>query len=227
MTEERRIRAQRSEPSDPGLSLRKRRRWWAGEDTPPGNQQQEGGEEEQFDPKRAMETIRAQRENEKALKKKAADAERALDEMKKQIERDKLSAEDKVKADLAEFQGRATAAETAARENEVKLKVFSQAVRLGFHDPEDAWKMVDLATVSDETLGDTLKALLQAKPYLARSETGGGTNGKNGNGAGAGSVSTGNPASAGALTKEQIEKMTPQQVIANLASVKAALKNIR
>lgn len=180
-----------------------------------------GAESGTFDSARAMQTIRHQREEIKTLK-------TAMQEAQTKAEREKLSETERLRAELAEAQAKATAAEIAANERELRLKVTRSASKAGFQDPDDAWGLLDLAEAGED-IDAALGELLRKKPYLARpavtASTSGATNG-GGNGASgnASKISAGNPASGGSLTIDQIKAMTPDQIQARRAEVQAVLR---
>lgn len=108
----------------------------------------------------------------------------------------------------AEAEARATAAERRAREAEIK----SVARSLNFNDADDALTLVPDDATDIEA---ALKGVLEKKPYFAKQQE-----------APAPVVtptSPTNPARTAALTPDAIKSMTPAQVSANWAAVKAAL----
>lgn len=90
------------------------------------------------------------------------------------------------------------------------MVAFREASKLGFLDPDDAWRLIDLADVEFDEAGTPanidklLKGILSRKPYL-------------GGRVGSGTSPTNPPAgrsSADQLTAEDLKKMTPEQVAA-------------
>lgn len=178
-------------------------------------QAQTGADGKPFDSERAMQTIKTLRDEVKALKTARTEAE-------KKAEREKMTETERLNAQLAELQAKALAAETAANERELRLKVVTKAVKAGFQDPDDAWRMLDLAEVG-ENIDGALTDLLKNKPYLARASgtASGGGNGASGN---TPKISAGNPASPGGLTLDQIRQMTPEQIAARRKEVHDVLR---
>ncbi len=92
--------------------------------------------------------------------------------------------------DKAEWQKLAEAHETSLAESEIEKarlataltnvrirhRVEFEALNLGFHDPKDVFRMIDLAAVEIDERGkvngvsDALEALATAKPYLLKSD---------------------------------------------------------
>lgn len=95
--------------------------------------------------------------------------------------------------------------------------------RAAFIDPEDAVRLADLSSVEigeDGTVtgvAEAIQALAAAKPHLLRSPQGA-----------AGAVQrASNPARSATLTLEEIQRMTPQQIMQRKDEVTAALRVIR
>lgn len=114
----------------------------------------------------------------KEVNRESAGRRKKLDELEsaqKAQEEAKLSEMDKLKNRLAEYERQATdAAEEVAR---LKLRnvVESVAASLGFHNPADAYQLVDASAISiegDKVTGveDALKKLAQSSPYLVKSQ---------------------------------------------------------
>jgi hypothetical protein len=94
---------------------------------------------------------------------------------------------------LTEAMNRATAAEQRLNELTVANALVAEAARMGFHDPEDAVRLADIAQVElkegrVQGVEDVLKALATKKPHLLKgratgdagaSGTGGATKGMN------------------------------------------------
>lgn len=182
-------------------------------DSSENTEQQTGSDGKPFDAERAQNTIKTLRDEIKALKAAAKEAQT-------KAEREKMSESERLNAQLAEWQAKTTAAETAAAERELRLKVIGKAAKAGFQDPDDAWHMLDLAEVGEDIDG-ALADLLKAKPYLGRAS---GTTNGGGNGAGTTpKISAGNPASGGGLTIDQIRAMTPEQALARRDEIRKVL----
>jgi hypothetical protein len=138
-----------------------------------GPEPKETPEPETF-PREYVEDLRrenaARRTKEKDLAKKVEDLE------KKQQE-----AEDKDKSEVERLSTEKTRLEKEMedlrRENAtstVRSEVRIQAARMGFNNPDDAYRLLDLAKIDPEELGKdaekALKALAKDKPYLIKSE---------------------------------------------------------
>ena len=172
---------------------------------------------EVFDQARALQTIQHLRDIEKQLNKKLKEQETAH-------EREKLSAEDKLRAELADAQKRADAAEKAAQAAALRSKILGKAGKLGFADPDDAWRLIDPDSVSDDTLEGQLAELLSKKPYLGRPAAAPATGTADAQRA-VPKISAGNPAAPGGLTIEQIRRMSPEDIERNRDAVLQVLKN--
>lgn len=113
----------------------------------------------------------------KTLRKEAASWRtklRATEEAEEQRRRSEMTELEKLKADLeAERQARA-AAETQRTQQLLRTQVISAAAKAGFNDPEDAVRLLDQTALEIDDQGRIgglereLKALLAAKPYLAK-----------------------------------------------------------
>lgn len=84
---------------------------------------------------------------------------------------------EKLKVQLAEAQAQMAAAEQRIVEVTMRSAVVSKAAQLGFNDPEDAWRLIDLAALEADEEGNVsgieeqLNKLLKEKPYLAKAKT--------------------------------------------------------
>lgn len=136
----------------------------------------------EFDAERAKATIQKLREHEKramklekdaiALQKKLAQYEQAEAERKKA----EMTEADRLKAELEQANAHAQAVAEEMVTLRIRQAMFTQAAKMGFHNPDDAYLMADLSGVE---LGDdgevagvetALKDLVKARPYLAKSE---------------------------------------------------------
>lgn len=131
-----------------------------GSETPP----------EEFDRERALATILTQRESEKALKARLAVAERDLKDL-----RDKdLPDNERLTKRVADLEHQLAAREAENRTVTLRAAVTSAAARLGYNDPDDAYRMLDTAVVQYDDDGQPkgvaklLEELLKAKPYLGK-----------------------------------------------------------
>ena len=115
-----------------------------------------------------------------AANKEAADRRKKLEAFEKaEAERKaaELSEVERLQQQVTEAQRRADAATAAANERLLKAAVLTEAAKLAFVDPSDAWRMLDrdgLEIGEDgEVAGaaEALKALVKAKPYLVKAAT--------------------------------------------------------
>jgi len=153
---------------------------------------------------------RALRDAEKQLEAARAELSKLADEKKTEAERER----DKRIAAEARIQEM----EAKTRDAEVRHAVLLTASKLGVHDPEDAFRLIDRGELSfddqgmPENIEEVLKDLIKRKPYLV------GATSPNG--------SPANPASNGhgrGLTLDDVKKMTPEQVAANWDAAKQAV----
>lgn len=99
---------------------------------------------------------------------------RKAEEAEEQRKRSEMTELEALKADLeAERQARAQA-ETQRTQQLLRTQVISAAAKMGYNDPEDAVRMLDQTALELDDKGQIgglereLKALLAAKPYLAK-----------------------------------------------------------
>ena len=139
-----------------------------------------------FDPVRALATIRNQRETEARLERELKEARSAL------ADRDKagLPETERVATELKEAQERAATSEANYAKLLVRTEATEVATKLGFRNPALAHKLLgnvtglltDAGEVATDKLTDALKTELRENPYLG---TGGGGDGGGGRGSGA------------------------------------------
>lgn len=138
---------------------------------PPADPPADPPEDEPFDKDRAMATIRKQREEAKALRVKAKEA----DELRTRIQ----AIEDAEKTDLeraqtkiAELEAAQSDAAAARQETLLKLAVYTKAPEVGIIDADIALALLDRSAIEYDDKGepsnldDQLTALLEAKPIL-------------------------------------------------------------
>jgi hypothetical protein len=136
-------------------------------------------DDEPFDKERAMATISKLRGFEKISK----DQQRTIDDLTAKLQ----SFEDANKSELEKAQTKAadleqklTGAEQKARDRAIRSEVRIQASELGFADPSDALAFIDQKQIELDEDGEPknvktlLEAVLKAKPYLAKAQSGGG-----------------------------------------------------
>lgn len=151
-----------------------------GSEAPPPAPPEQGSDAEPFDEARARATIATQRAREKeldqerkALGKRLADAEARL----KALDDEKLSEQERTARQLAEAQSALAELQAERQGLVVRHSVEREAAKLGFADPDDAYRFLDLAAVeTDEdgqpkNVGKLLDAVLKAKPYLKGAPT--------------------------------------------------------
>ena len=131
---------------------------------------------DEFDPERALQTIRAQRESEKAL-------EKALKEAQGKLAKLEAAEKKRAQAEMSEVerltaQNKELAETLQALEQERQTLILRSAVEraaaaLGFHNPADAYGLADLSGVEVDNgevsgVDKALKALAKQRPYLIR-----------------------------------------------------------
>jgi len=86
-----------------------------------------------------------------------------------------LSETEKLQKRLTELEAAKTQAETRVRETLIRSAVISEAARLSFNDPEDAYRLIDVAklTIADDgkvpEAAAEVKALAESRKYLIKS----------------------------------------------------------
>jgi len=112
----------------------------------------------------------------KAALKKAQDTDQAqLTELQKAQQ-----AASAAQARIADLERSNLQVQTEAQTARVRSAVELAAARLGFHNPEDAYQLADVAGIEIGEDGkvngaeEALKALIKARPYLVKSAAGGG-----------------------------------------------------
>ncbi len=96
-----------------------------------------------------------------------------LDKLKADIEAEKLTEKERLEKKIADLQKASDDATRAAQEYRVNAELRVQALQLGFADASDAARLLDYSELeygddgTPTNVGDLLKALLKAKPYLA------------------------------------------------------------
>lgn len=136
------------------------------------------------------------------------------------------AAEDKVlelTGQVAQLTTRMQEQETKFREASLRSSVITAAASAGFHDPADAWNMLDKAAVklaeggTVEGLEEALKKISDSKPYLLKGATPGNPPPATPPPAKP-QPSAGNPGKTSKLTVEAIAKMTPQEIAKRLST---------
>lgn len=152
----------------------------------------------------------------------ALDAERkARDKAEKELKkRDdaELSEVDRLKKQLGERDEADKLRDAAEKESRVKVAAIGAAARLGFADPDDALRLMDRnaikfddATGQPTNVAELTADILKTKPYLASAAA-----------RPAGSIDLGGGGTTPAYTKEQLAKMTPEQIADNWPAIMAA-----
>ena len=98
---------------------------------------------------------------------KAAAAELA------QLKEAQLSEAEKLQRQLEEIKTAKAQVESRARDTLVRAAIISEAAKLNFNDPEDAYRLIDmrLLTVTDdqvEGVSEAVKALAESRKYLLK-----------------------------------------------------------
>lgn len=147
----------------------------------PEDKAQDKDDGEPFDKDRAMATIQRLRQDLKDAKaggKKAEELQAKLDE----IEKGQLSEKDRLERERDEYKGKLDQAEQKSRDRVIRSEVRVIASELGFADPSDAHRFLDVSGIEFDDDGEPkgikklLEDLAKAKPYLIKS-TGNGTSG--------------------------------------------------
>lgn len=99
---------------------------------------------------------------------------RGIEEQQQSKAKAEMSELERLQAELRDAQEARTRAEQERLSTVVRIQVVSAAAKAGFADPEDAYRMLDVAALDVDEAGrvdgldGTLKELLKAKPYLAK-----------------------------------------------------------
>jgi hypothetical protein len=154
-----------------------------GEGDPPPGDGGTGKDGKPFDAERAQRTIDQLRDEVRAGKATQKELDEARKKLK-EIEDAGKSELERATARATEEEQRRTAAEQRAADLALQLTVERAAGKLGFHDPDDAFRLIDRRAVKlsedgePENVEELLKALAKAKPHLVKAEgeaKGGGT----------------------------------------------------
>lgn len=134
-----------------------------------------GRDGQPFDAARAQRTIDQLRDEVKASKGTKAELEAARKRLQ-EIEDAGKSELERATAKAAEEEQKRTAAEQRAADLVIRLTVERAAGKLGFHDPDDAYRLLDRSAVALGEDGEPtnvdalLRKLAEAKPHLVKSE---------------------------------------------------------
>lgn len=102
-----------------------------------------------------------------------SDLKAAADELAK-IKESQLSETEKLTKRLAELEAAKQQAETRTRETLIRSAVISEAAKLNFNDPEDAYRLIDVTglTIADsgkvEGAPEAVKLLAESRKYLLK-----------------------------------------------------------
>lgn len=151
-------------------------------DTGQGPGDGEQGSEEEFDRDRAIKTIQAQRESERAAKKEAQEARAEAKALREQIEADKaareaeaaskLSAEEKSAKKLADMEAKLAESTSAAQTRIAKASLRAAAAGAGAVYPSDVPALIDISKVKFDRDGeptnvdDLVSDLKDSRPAL-------------------------------------------------------------
>lgn len=128
-----------------------------------------------FDKERALATIKKLRETERLSKTQAKELEDLRTRVKASDDA-KLSDQERTAAAATAEKERADKAETALRQERIERHVERAATTRNFHDPDDAYRLIDHAAIEFDADGKPtnvdalLDALVKAKPHLAKAE---------------------------------------------------------
>lgn len=106
--------------------------------------------------------------------KKAAARLKELEDAEAKRQEAAMTEADKSKKRIAELEKAAADAKLEVKTVRLKSAITNMAAQLGFHDPEDAYSLIDLATVTVTDDGkvegakEALGALAKAKPYMIK-----------------------------------------------------------
>jgi len=115
--------------------------------------------------------------DESAGRRKKLEALEADEAKRKQAE---MTETERLKAAAADEKVKREAAEEALKTERTRGAVLTAAAKANLADPEDAWRMIDQATLTVGADGavtgadKAVEALAKAKPYLVKQVTGGG-----------------------------------------------------
>ncbi len=146
--------------------------------------------------------------------KKYADYDKTKAELKRLQEASKSDVE-RLQETVSDLTAKMTEAENRAKANLVKSSVVAAAARLDFNDPQDAYRLLEVATLDVEDdgavkgLDAALQKLLSDKPYLRKQA--------------ASRTSPTNPATAAVLTMDKIKTMSPAEINARWDDVQKVM----
>ena len=142
-------------------------------DPPKGDDAKDDGDD--FDKERALATIRKLREKERAGVATQKQLDDALARLKAIEDKDKSETE-RLAGQAQDASEKLAAAERRAADLALRLTVERTATKLGFHDPDDAFRLLDRKAVAMDDDGDPtnvetlLKDLAKAKPHLVKAD---------------------------------------------------------
>lgn len=134
---------------------------------------------------------------------------KGLEEKVTQFEREKMTEDEKLKADLSKYEKELV----PQKDKQIRsLQVQVQASKLGIVDPEAAEKLIDWDSIDatdSKAVEDALNTLVESKPWLKKTPEGKTPKVTT-------STSTANPASSSTATKTfsraDLQKMTPEEI---------------
>jgi len=128
-------------------------------------------EEPQLDPEQLLAELRRARKEAAKYRTRL----RELEQAEKERKRAEMSELERLQEDLTEAQARLAELELELTQTKLRQAVVSEAARLGFADPDDAWQLLDVAAIEVDddgkptNVGKLLRKLAAQKPYLLRS----------------------------------------------------------
>jgi hypothetical protein len=170
----------------------------------------QAGEQKTYDEAYVQQLRREAAEN----RVKRSEAEKKL----KEFEDAQLSEAEKAKKEASEAKAQLEQMQGQLRERTIRAEIGALAAKLKLADVDAAFQLMNRSAVEfdDEGRAKNVEALLTSlvkdKPFLV-SQTGVTT-------------STTNPPRAQTFTREQIEKMTPQEINANWAEIQKVLASV-
>ena len=190
--------------------------------TPPGTGETPGTKQPQLSIEDALKEIESLKT---ALKKTNSESAghrlkaKELDELKAQIEAEKLSETEKLQKKISDLQSQHDTLTRQQQERIVSYEVRLQAASMGVVDPDAAARLLDWSEIDYDDNGsptnveDLLKKLLKSKPYLAGKQSASSTSG------GATNPPRSQSTAPQALSHEVIAKMTREEYLARRAEI--------
>lgn len=191
----------------------------------------EGQAPKQWTPEEAAEVVRLAREEAARYRTQLRGVQSTLEttqtELKK-LQDAQLSEQERVQRELEELRTVKPTLEKSVQEAELKYRVAVAAPKLGIVDPEAAVLLMDRSQLVVENgvptnVDDVLKALVDARPYLKGAASAPAPPAASAPQAGA--TSPARPTGGTPLTREQVEKMSPEEVQRRWSEIEPLLQS--